>query len=275
VTILLTLVALGGCSAGPVSADTVPTPGAAAADPAVAPAHTAEDVVVRISQSGGFAGPPDVPPPPPVTVYSDGTMISIDRARPNAPVPGVARLSKRQLTREALGRLVYLAARAGLADGDHQDRPIPDAIVTVIAVRKGGRLNHSSFATFSPRPEDSRAQARRRAAAARFTRRLSDDPRTLVPGGVSDPSPVPVERLAMSAAPLLSPTLPERDWPVSAVDLSTLGRCTVVRGATAQQAADALAAAPAGTRWGWQGRSWRVIAAPPVDDQPDCQPAAP
>jgi hypothetical protein len=281
VAILLTLATLvAGCSAGPVSADTGPnpadTPAPATPNTApVTPAHTAEDVVLRISQSGGFAGPPDVPPPPPVTVYADGTMISIDRPKTNAPGPGVARLSQRQLTKPALGRLLYLAARAGLADRDHPDKPIPDAIVTVVAVRHGGRLHHSTFATFSPRPEDSPAQAQRRAAAARFVRRLSDDPRTLISSGVSEPTPVPVGRLAMSAAALAATALPERDWPVAAVDLSTLGRCTMVRGATAQQAADALAQAPSGTRWGWQAQAWRVIAAPPVDDQPDCQPAAP
>jgi hypothetical protein len=274
VTILLTLVALGGCSAGPVSADTVPTPSPTTAAPS-APAHTADDVVLRISQSGGFAGPPSVPPPPPVTVYSDGTMISVDRSRPNAPVPGVARLSKRQLTEAALARLLYLAARSGLADGDHRDKPIADAVVTVIAVRHGGRLNHSSFSTFSPRPDDSPTEARRRAAAARFVRRLSDDPHTLLSSGVSDPSPVPTDRLAMSAATLAATALPEKDWPVAAVDLSTLGACTVVRGEPAQQAFDALAQAPGGTRWGWHAQSWRVLAAQPVDDQADCQPATP
>jgi hypothetical protein len=277
VVVLLTLATLmAGCSAGPVSADTGPdpvgTPGPTAAPNP--PAHAADDVVLRISQTGGFAGPPSVPPPPPVSVYSDGTMISVDRPAANAPVPGVARLSRRQLTQPALGRLLYLAAKAGLTDRDHLDKPIPDAIVTVIAVRHGGRLNHSTFATFSPRPEDSPAQAQRRADAARFVRRLQIDPNTLLPSGVSDPTPVAVDRLAMSAAALAPPALPEREWPVAAVDLSTLGPCTVVRGADAQAATDALTQAPGGTRWGWQAQAWRVLAAPPVDDQPDCQPAA-
>lgn len=268
---------MAGCSAGPASADIGPTPTGTPVPTAApsAPTHTADDVVVRISQTGGFAGPPSVPPPPPITVYSDGTMISVDRPAGNAPVPGVARLSRRQLTEPALGRLVYLAAKAGLADRDHLDKPIPDAIVTVIAVRHGGRLNHSTFATFSPRPEDSPTQAQRRADAARFVRRLQNDPSTLLPSGLSDPTPVPVDRLAMSAAVLAPPALPERQWPVTTVDLSTLGPCTVVRGADARAAADALSQAPGGTRWGWQAQAWRVLAAPPVDDQPDCQPAAP
>jgi hypothetical protein len=248
-----------------VSADTVPTP-------AASPAHTADDVVLRISQFGGFAGPPDVPPPPPVTVYADGTMISVDPASASTPPPAVARMSRRQFTEPALGRLRYLAARAGLSDGDHHDRPIPDAVVTVIAVRRDGRLYHSSFATFSPRPEDSPADAKRRAAAARFVRRLQDDPRTLVPTGVSDPTPVVPDRLAMSAAVI--PSTADRDWPVQAVDLTTLGRCTVVRDAAARDAYTALLSAPSGTRWSWRVQTWRIVAAPPVDDQPDCQAAA-
>jgi hypothetical protein len=275
--VLLTLAALGtGCGAGPVSADTGPNPVGTPSPTAAAGAsgHTADDVVLRISQTGGFAGPPSVPPPPPITVYADGTMISVDRPATNAPVPGVARLSRRQLTQPALGRLLYLANKAGLTGRDHLDKPIPDAIVTVIAVRHGGRLYHSTFATFSPRPDDSPAEAQRRADAARFVRRLQNDPTTLMPTGVSDPTPVPVDRLAMSAAALAPPALPERDWPVTTVDLSTLGACTMVRGTDAQQAADALAQAPGGTRWGWQAQAWRVVAAPPVDDQPDCQPAA-
>jgi hypothetical protein len=272
--VLLTLAILAaGCSAGTVSADTVPTPPAAPAPtPAADPgAHTADDVVLRISQFGGFAGPPDVPPPPPVSVYADGTMISIDRPTSNEAPPAVARLSRRQLTAPALGRLRYLAAKAGLADADHQDKPIPDAIVTVIAVRRDGRLYHSSFATFSPRAEDSPADARRRMAAARFVRRLEDDPRTLVPTGISDPTPVIPDRLAMSAAAI--PSTPDQDWPVQSVDLAGLGRCTVVRDAAARDAYNALLAAPSGTRWGWHVQTWRVTAAPPVDDQPDCQPA--
>jgi hypothetical protein len=275
--VLLTLAILGaGCSAGRSSADTVPNPlgtpdptPAPAAPPA--PAHTADDVVLRISQFGGFAGPPDVPPPPPVSVYADGTMISVDPAAANASPPGVVRLSRRQLTEPALGRLLYLAARAGLADADHHDKPIPDAIVTVIAVRRDGRLYHSSFATFSPRGEDSAADARRRSAAARYVRRLEDDPRTLVPTGVSDPTPVVPDRLAMSAAAI--PSTPDRDWPVQSVDLAGLGRCTVIRAAAAHEAYNALLVAPSGTRWGWHMQTWRIIAAPPVDDQPDCQPA--
>ena len=284
-TVLLTLAALGtGCGAGRSSADTLPNPfgtpsptptptPTATAAPYV-PAHTADDVVLRISQFGGFAGPPDVPPPPPVSVYSDGTMISVDRPAANAPIPGVVGLNRRQLTPPALGRLLYLAARAGLADGDHPDKPIPDAIVTVIAVRHDDRLNHSSFATFSPRPEDSPDQARRRSAAARFVRRLEDDPRTLVPTGISDPTPVVPDRLAMSASALPPPTPVDRDWPVTSVDLGTLGRCAVVRDAVAREAYTTLAQAPGGTRWGWHAQVWRVIAAPPVDDQPECQPAA-
>lgn len=244
---------LGGCADGGTSPGSSGTGGQPAS---ATPATGADDLVLRLREPPGLLPPGDLAAVAPVfSLYGDGTLIA-------GPAPGQTAIwPTLHLSRMSTGEVRQLfqqALDAGLLDPARPTMPAPgpDAPMRIITVATATQRRTTTVPRSDPAVE----------------RLVQDLARHAAP---TDP-PYEPGAVAVIATAGDDPSAPTRPWPLSTLDGQALtgaaagSTCTVLRGGDIAAARQAVAGAPAGTRWLSDARMWMVRPRPLLPDEHDC-----
>lgn len=293
-----TLVA-GGLLAGLIaacSAAASPTPPSALPSPApstIAHPTGAGDLVLRYEETGGFAGPERFPGQyPAVSVFGDGSVITVGPIPAIYPGPALPNLIVTKLTEAGLQRLLAAAATAGLLgpDAQYDATGIADATTAEFTVVAGGSRHHVTAYALgfsSPEQEGGAANVAARTRLRAFAQVLGDLRRTFADDIVGEDNPYAYGSIRIQAAPGApkpgDPTVTRQplDWPLS-TPLATFGkpgtgggvmesfRCGVVTGADLDTLRPLLAQATQITGWKSAGTIYTLLLEPMLPDEPGC-----
>ena len=288
--VLASLIGLA-CAAGPAGTPPTPTPIAHPSEP--------DALVLRIETSGGLLPPfVLVTELPELSVYGDGTVITLGPQILIYPPPALPNLLQSRITEDGLQLLLREAAAAGLLDGD-ADYPLPgvyDAPTTFFTVNAGGkRTRVSVYALGLEDPSDPRLTAEQREARqklAAFAAKARDLASWLPEDTIIERDrPSVITRLQVVVIPADAPQAPQPDedipvsrrpWPLP-TPLSQIGEPAPWVGPTARCAIiesrkelprllEELATANAWTRWEGGQQEFVLLVRPLLPDEAGCQP---
>ncbi len=288
--VLVNLLGLA-CAAGPAGTPPTPTPIAHPSEP--------DALVLRIETSGGLLPPfVLVTELPELSVYGDGTVITLGPQILIYPPPALPNLLQSRITEDGLQLLLREAAAAGLLDGD-ADYPLPgvyDAPTTFFTVNAGGkRTRVSVYALGIEDPSDPRLTAEQREARqklAAFAAKARDLTSWLPAATIIERDiPYVITRLQIVAVPADAPLAPQspenipvssRPWPLP-TPLSQIGEPAAWVGPTARCAViesrkelprllEELATANTATRWESDQQEFVLLVRPLLPDETGCQP---
>jgi hypothetical protein len=260
--------------------------GAGATDPArsSADSYAPDDVVLRVSHTGGFLNPAMLAGRLPIiSVYGDGRVIAQGPQVLSYPPPALPNILVRRVGQDGVRALVERARAAGI-DGspvDYGQPNVADAPATKFTV--GDDTVEVSALTEAPDTGAglTEAQAKARDKLRDLLAALTDLPATLGAATVGEEQPYRSKAVAaIASAGSPSPTDPdlaarpkELDWPGPALPGASIAPETGCVTATGAQAAAVLAAAAeasAATPWRSGGRTWTVALRPLLPDETDC-----
>ncbi len=292
-----TLVAAGilaglitACSA---AASPLPSPSGSPTPSTIAHPMGAGDLVLRYDETGGFAGPQVfLGHYPSVSVYGDGTVITVGPIPAIFPGPALPNLVTTKLTEAGLQRLLAAAGTAGLLgpDAQYDATGIADATTAEFTVFAGGARHHVTayalgFST--PEQEGGVANVAARTRLRAFSQVLGDLRRTFADDIVGLDDPYAYTSLRILAAPGApnpsdpAVTRPPLAWPLS-TPLATFGkpgtgggamegfRCGVVTGADLDTLRPLLAQATQITGWTSGGALYTLMLLPMLPDEAGC-----
>jgi hypothetical protein len=281
----LLAILFGACAAGSSS-----PPGSPSAE-AIRHPTGAGELVLRYEEVGGFVAPQALLTRYPViSVYGDGTVITLGPVDAIFPGPALPNLVATTLTEAGLQRLLVAAGIAGLlgADAQFPANGIADATTaqfTVVAA--GARHVVSAYALREAAPgmEGGPAAAAARSRLRAFADALGDVRRTLgvdVVGPDAAYAYTSLRILVANGAPQPGdPAVARRPlaWPL-ATPLATFGkpgtgatadlRCGVVSGPDLQILRPLLAQATQITGWTSAGSDYTLSLLPMLPDDPGC-----
>ncbi|HEX7473714.1 MAG TPA: hypothetical protein VF323_11585 [Candidatus Limnocylindrales bacterium] len=276
---------MAACAAGGASPSSVPG-GTTILHPT-----GAGDLVLRYEEIGGFVAPEaQLTRYPIVSVYGDGTVITLGPVPAIFPGPALPNLVATKLTEAGLQRLLAAAATAGLLGPDAQfdATGIADATTarfTVVAAGSRHVISAYALREAAQGMEGGPAVAAARARLRAFTDRLGDLRGTLGPEGIGPEASFAWGSLRILAAagapPAGDPAVarPPLLWPLS-TPLATFGapgtgaaasfRCGVVRGADLDVLRPLLARATQITGWTSGGTTYTLTLLPMLPDDAGC-----
>jgi hypothetical protein len=293
-----TLVA-GGILAGLIAACSaaasppLPSPSGSPAPSTIAHPTGAGDLVLRYDETGGFAGPQRLPGTyPAVSVYGDGSVITVGPIPAIFPGPALPNLVVTKLTEAGLQRLLAAATTAGLlgADAQYDATGIADATTAEFTVIAGGSRHHVTAYALGlsvPEQEGGAGNTAARIRLRAFAQVLGDLRRTLADNIVGEDNPYAYTSIRIQAARGApkpgDPTVarPPLDWPLS-TPLATFGqpgtgagvmetfRCGVVTGADLDTLRPLLAQATQITGWRSGSAIYTLILQPMLPDEAGC-----
>jgi hypothetical protein len=276
---------LGACAAGATS-----PPGSPTGDTILHPTG-AGDLVLRHQEVGGFVAPQALLARYPViSVYGDGTVITVGPIDAIFPGPALPNLVATRLTEAGLQRLLVAAGLAGLLGPDAQfpANGIADATTaqfTVIAAGSRHVISAYALREAAPGMEGGPAAAAARAKLRTFADALGDLRRTLGAEVVGPDVAFPYSSLrilvAKGAPQPGDPAVarPPQAWPLS-TPLATFGtpgtgatvnlRCGTVSGPDLQTLRPLLARATQITGWTSGGSAYTLSLLPMLPDDAGC-----
>jgi hypothetical protein len=286
----------GACSSAaspPPTASPLPPASGDPAPSTIAHPMGAGEVVIRYDETGGFAGPQRLPASyPSVSVYGDGTVITLGPIPAIFPGPALPNLVATKLTEAGLQRLLAAAGTAGLLgpDAQYDATGIADATTTGFTVVAGGsrhRVTAYALGFSTPEQEGGAANIAARTRLRAFAQVLGDLRRTFADDIVGPDAPFRYTSITILAAPgapkSTDPTVkrPPLAWPLS-TPLASFGRpgkgegvmesfrCGVVTGADLETLRPLLAQATQITGWTSGGEIYTLILAPSLPDESSC-----
>ena len=289
--LLLSSLVLGVCTTGGTTPAVSPTP-----TPISHPTGP-QDLVLRIETSGGLI-PRLLNEFPELSVYGDGTIVTLGPQVMIYPPPVLPNLVQSRTSEEGLQILLQEAAAAGLLAGD-ADYPLPgvyDAPTTFFTVNAGGRTSRVSVYALGieeaddPRLAPEQREARRK--LAEFARKARDFLTWLPPETIREQeAPYPITRLQLVIFPADAPEVPQpaeeqfrntRPWPL-ATPLADLGAAAPWAGASARCAViaepselsellRALRTASLFTHWQSDSERFWLVVRPLLPDEAGCAP---
>jgi hypothetical protein len=241
-----------------------PEPGQGGIEHASGPA----DVVLRIAQEGGLAGPSAVSATPTLVVLGDGRLVQPGVMTMQYPGPLLPPLQERSISEDGIQRLLALADDHGLLADVTYERPegvmdAPDTVVTIAA--GGGTYEHRAYALGIGGGESGEETDPARAELQAFVQAATELASSQDPA-LGAEQPYQPEAFLVRAVPDAPTPSPEGleprvvDWPASAsLRLADAGECAE---APAAEVGDVLAAADELTRFLDGGMSYAVTAVP-------------
>jgi hypothetical protein len=279
---------IGGCSAASSAA---PSASASPAPSTIAHPTGAGDLVLRYEETGGFVGPQAILGRyPNVSVYGDGTVITVGPIPAIYPGPAMPNLVATKLSEAGLQRLLLAARTAGLlgADAQYDATGIADATTAEFTVVAGGSRHHVSayalgFST--PDQEGGAVNVAARTKLRAFSQVLGDLRQTFADDIVGPEMPFAYTSIRVLAAPGApdpsdpAVTRPPLAWPLS-TPLATFGqpgagvmesfRCGVVTGTDLELLRPLLAQATQITGWTSGGSVYTLLLLPLLPDDTGC-----
>ena len=251
------------------------------------------DLVLRITQEGGFVAPSwRFSQTPVLAVYADGRVFTTGPQIMIYPGPLMPNLQVAQLTAAGLGRLLEAAAGAGLAgtDATYPPRGVADAPDTVFLVVRNGHQTVTSFGALGIESGVSAppAEAAARTAAAAFLEQTSalanlvgaselGSSESYVPEAIQilawpgDPSAANDPGLAREPLSwMLATPLASFGEPIPNQGLTEGARCGVARAADATTLLPVLNAASTLTGFVSAGLVYTVLPRPLLPDEFGC-----
>lgn len=258
--------------------------GAGAGSPSSAPPAPpagGDALVLRVTQTGGFAGPDALAGRlPGLSVYADGQVIFDGPVTANYPGPALPNVLVRVVSPEQVKQLTAQAVAAGVRDGADFGQPgVADASTTeVTVVTDAGKQTVGANALREALPDDPLLTPAQKQAREKL-RAFIDGAEQLASGPGA--RPYQPEVLAAVVRPYVEPgnDLPAKpkavQWPGPALPgepLTTERKIGCVTATGAQRDAILAAAknANAGTPWTSGGNGWTVTFRPLLPDESGC-----
>lgn len=276
---------LAACAAG------APTPTSSPGGSAILHPTGSGDLVLRYEEVGGFVAPESLLSRyAVVSVYGDGTVITVGPVAAIFPGPALPNLIAARLTETGLQRLLVAAGTAGLLgpDAQYDATGIADATTarfTVVAAGSRHVISAYALREATSGMEGGPAVAAARARLRAFADALGDLRRTLGPETVGPDAPYTYPALRILAAPGAPPSgdpavaRPPLAWPLS-TPLASFGapgtgatasfRCGVVRGADLDTLRPLFARATQITGWTSGGSVYTLMLLPMLPDDAGC-----
>lgn len=270
----------------PVAADP-PATGAPSAG-----SGSADDLVIRVEQVGGFSTPAMLAGRLPlVSVYADGRVITQGAQIAIFPAPALPSIQVHRIDQEGVAQLVDLATTSGVGSGADLGRPaVTDLLSTRVTVvtadgpqtLEAYALQEESLETaatdaggLTPEQVEARKQVRTLLAA------LQDPASVLDAGTVTDEGQYEPTAVAAIADAWVDPGAgaeleqPQVQWPEPDLPGEPLGEsiptgCVTTEGAAAQQVLQAAEDANAATPWVSGAEQWTVALRPLLPDESGC-----
>jgi hypothetical protein len=270
----VTLFLLGACA----RTDAVGAPGASGSpDPSASTAPApADQLVLRVEQTGGFVGPnARVGRLPQVSVYADGRVITQGPQVAIYPGPALPNVLVQQASPVTVDELVAKGKQLGAA-GDLGRPRVSDATTTTLTV--DGRTIQA-YALNEAQPSDPALTAAQREARAKLTAFIDQI------SGLSDAKGMPAAQpyrptaVAVLSTPWVKSELPTQPpavaWPGPALPGQYLQAgaklgCLTVTGADADKVLAAAEKANQQTPWTSASATWSVSFRPLLPDETGC-----
>jgi hypothetical protein len=282
-TVLLAFVlcsgVVGGCAtagpggpgtSGPGSGGTGPTGG------------SPDDLMVRVSQEGGFVGPMFLASRMPmVSVYRDGRVLTPGPVPAIYPGPPLLTLEVRRISPADVQRLVDRTLAAGIGGQIDAGQPaVADVPSTRFTVRTPSGLTSTAVNALGMNNGVSPAQKAVRDRLEALQATLTDPTTMLGAGAVSSAGPYQPTMLAALATAWTDPGQPgptprEIVWPGPALPGAPIGGpgsigCVAVSGQQLNQVLAAAGSATAVTPWASGGHRWSLTLRPLLPDETSC-----
>lgn len=297
VLVMLMLVAACGeadANSGNSDSAAEPTP----TEEPIAYPQGADDVVVRIENTGGFVPQEFLVTHMPVfSLYGDGRAIIEGPQIMIYPGPALPNLQMGTLTDEGIQKILEAAAEAGLLDGDkhYTMDGIADAGTTVFTVTANGvthtvsayALDITSLPGIPAEDAEDAEDVEARQKLIEFQQKMVDYTSWLPATAIAEAqAEFPIERLQIVTRPagLNTPSDEsvkpgEQEWPLE-IPLAEIGepfpfmeqaRCAVIEGADLDTLMPALRDANQITRWTSDGEEYSLLIRPLLPDEQGCQ----
>ena len=249
------------------------------------------DLLLRYEEVGGFVAPEALLSRYAiVSIYGDGTIITVGPVPAIFPGPAMPNLVAGKVSEAGIQRLLVAAGTAGLLgpDAQYDATGIADATTarfTVVAAGSRHVISAYALREATSGMEGGPAAAAARARLRAFADGLGDLRRTLGPEAVGPDGPYAYSALRILVAPGAPPSgdpavaRPPLAWPLSS-PLASFGapgtgptaslRCGVVRGADLDALRPLLATATQITGWRSGGSTYTLTLLPMLPDDPGC-----
>jgi hypothetical protein len=270
----LLLPAAGCAKAGPAQ------PG----DPGPSGSYAADTAVIRVAYLGGFV-PADllVTRLPLISVYGDGRVVTEGPQIAIYPGPALPNVLVQKISAADIDKLVALGVDAGVGTAaDLGSPPVADAPSTRFAVLTGSGLKTTEVMALGEASgnglTDAQVQARKKLKA--YLDALTDLPKTLGKGAVSEAQPFEPAALAAVSRPWTADSSgvgqqPEVAWPGPALPGKPVREgfemgCVTVSGDALASTLAAAKKANTATPWTSGGKRWSVTFRPLLPDEASC-----
>jgi hypothetical protein len=234
----------------------------------------ADDVVLRVSLTGGFVHPGPSNAFPEVTLYGDGRVILRGPSTLQLPGPALANLVEFRLDEAGITHILRSAADAGVLDRrppDYGRLIAADVPTTVVTVRAGGTLHRVSVFGLGLDPNNRNDLSDGQRANRERLRRLVDEvgdssalKRFVQPGTERRYEPTAV---AVFVSPAGTTDGVMHPWPLGELAATD---CTVFVGADAATLLAAAHTANDGDVWEAAGAPYTVAFRPLLPDERTC-----
>ncbi|MFI5493721.1 hypothetical protein [Actinoplanes sp. NPDC051859] len=274
-TAAATLVLLGACAQPGTGAGSSPS-----SAPAAAPPTDGDALVLRVKQTGGFAGPEMIASRiPDLSVYADGRLIFDGPVTQQYPGPALPNVLVRTISPEQVRQLTEQATAAGVRDGTDYGQPgVADASTTEVTVTtSAGTQTVAANALREAMAEDPQLTTAQQEARAKLRTFLDGTDKLLAGSGAQPYLP---ETLAVVVRPYVQPgdDLPRPQpvaWPGPALPGEALAApqklsCVSATGDQRDAVFAAAKAANSATPWSSGGNNWAVTFRPLLPGESGC-----
>jgi hypothetical protein len=257
-----------------------PQPSAGNPDPETGTGSmSADEVVLRVSQTGGFVPPSLIASRlPTVTVYGDGRVISEGPITMIYPGPALPNVQERSLSPDQVDALVERAIAAGVGGAPDVGQPaITDNPNTRFTLTTDGTTKELEVYALPETMGLTQAQIRNRKALTDLIESMTTAP------GSGEPTAYEPAAVAAIATAWVAPgadaglVAPEPvAWPGPALPGEPMGAadlgvgCVVAEGDQAAAVLAAASKANAATPWTSGGKKWSVTLRPLLPDETGC-----
>ncbi|WP_212999259.1 hypothetical protein [Winogradskya consettensis] len=271
-----TLFLISACA----NAGTSPIAGSAPSSSAPPAAGSADDLLLRVEQVGGFVAPSMRSGRlPQISIYADGRVITEGPVPAIYPGPALPNLQVVMIDPEQARALAEKSAAAGVTEGTDFGQPgvadVPSTQVT--AVTAAGRHTVAAEALNEARANDSALTAAQQAARTKLKAYLDDVNK------ITLTKIAPVQYKPEIIAAVVTPYVATDDavrpetieWPGAALPGEPLAEgaeltCVTATGEQGDTVLAAAAKAKTNTAWGHGGNTWSIRFRPLLPDETGC-----